>query len=473
MRFAANLTVCVLASLFTLWLCRWMKRRDPLIGLTVQVGVVLRLWGGLILFSISYLKLPMLQRLYLTDGFWELAPDARGYYWAATIAAEEGLRTVTPWSASPAFVKVLALWFRTVGISPASAVLLNVFGYLGIAAILVAALGRDGSDDARKAVRLSLLAFTFSPAFLLFGTQALKDQFFALLLAGICGAAWVGFRALRPSPGPKAVWAGVFAAAAAALCNYLIAGIRPYVAFLLILAAGGAAATFTFRRRPRQLPAYLFACTLVVALLWMSFKAGAGPYYGFYESRLLGAVGISAGGSQTPAGAILAAREGFVNAGGATNVIFRFKRHEGAGPLERAWETLAQIGVGTAVLLVPISLLKWMSLVQFDGGKGLLVVTDIDTLFIDLTLVAILLLLKRTWNPPRPNREYVLFTAGLCGVLAVLMAFVVTNYGSLFRLRLIVAALAWLLPLAVVRPGIGGPHACSPASAGAAWASRR
>ena len=92
----------------------------------VQVGVLLRLWGGLALFVISYLKLPVLRSLYLGDGFWQdLAPDARSYFWGATIAAEEGFHTVAAWSPSPAFVKVLALWMRMVGTSPASAVLLN------------------------------------------------------------------------------------------------------------------------------------------------------------------------------------------------------------------------------------------------------------------------------------------------------------------------------------------------------------
>ncbi len=473
MHVAANLTVCALVAFWVVWLCRWIKRRDPLIGTMVQLGLALRLCGGLLLFGVSYLKLPILQGLYLGDGFWDLAPDARGYYWAATIAAEEGLRTVGDWSASPAFVKVLALWMRGVGISPASAVLLNALSYLGIAAILVAPLGRDRSSNARRAVVLSLSAFTFSPGFLLFGTQALKDQFFSLLLAGICIAAWLGFRALKRSAESRDISAGALGAIATAAITYLIAGIRPYVAFLVVLAVAGVLAALTARRSLRQAPAYLLAAALVVALLWGSFKAGAGAYYGYYETRLLALVGISAGGSAEPLGAIVAAREGFMKAGGATNVVRRIAHQEGAGWLRSAWEQIAQLGLGTAVLLVPISLLRWLSIVHFEGGRGLLLVTDIDTLFIDVTLIAVVLLLKRAWNPPRPNLQYALFTVVLCVVLAALMAFVVTNYGSLFRLRLMVAALIWLLPLAIVRSRSGEPQPSEPSAGAPVGTDRR
>lgn len=462
MRFAANLSVCVLAALLIVWLCRWIRRRDTLIGTIVQIGLALRLWSGLLLFGISYLKLPILQGLYIGDGFWDLAPDARGYYWAARIAAEDGLRTVRDSSPSPVFVKALGLWMHAVGISPASAVLLNAVGYLGIAGILVAALGRDRSRSARWAVALSLFAFTFSPAFLLFGTQALKDQFLSLLLAGTCGAVWVGFTALLASTGRRGLCAGALGAIAAALLTYLVAGIRPYVAFLFVLTVTGVLAAFTLRRSLRQVPAYLLACALVVALLWVSFRAGAGPYYGYYETSLLAVAGLSTGQADPPAGEILAAREGFVNAGGATNVVPRVRRYEGAGLLRRAWERIEQLVLGTLVLLVPISLLRWLSIVQFEGGRGLLLVTDIDTLFIDVTLIAVVLLLKRAWKPPRPNLEYAVFTVILCVVLAALMGFVVTNFGSLFRLRLMVAALIWLLPLAIVRSGIADPQPSEP-----------
>jgi hypothetical protein len=77
-------------------------------------------------------------------------------------------------------------------------------------------------------------------------------------------------------------------------------------------------------------------------------------------------------------------------------------------------------------------------------------VTDLDTLFLDFTIIAVAIFMLRAWWPTRSNLAYFTFVLGLGLVLAVLMAYVVTNFGTIFRLRLIVATILWLLPLAVV-----------------------
>jgi hypothetical protein len=69
---------------------------------------------------------------------------------------------------------------------------------------------------------------------------------------------------------------------------------------------------------------------------------------------------------------------------------------------------------------------------------------------------------------------YVVFATGLTVALALPMAYVVTNFGTLFRLRLMVAAVLWCLPLALsmpratVRARAAGParSADAPPSAG-------
>jgi arylamine N-acetyltransferase len=76
-------------------------------------------------------------------------------------------------------------------------------------------------------------------------------------------------------------------------------------------------------------------------------------------------------------------------------------------------------------------------------------------LYLDVTVIAVVFLLRRAWTPQRLNLPYAAFTGGMCFVMAALMAYVVTNYGTLFRLRLMVAALLWMLPLAILR----GPEA--------------
>jgi hypothetical protein len=207
-------------------------------------------------------------------------------------------------------------------------------------------------------------------------------------------------------------------------------------------------AAFAWRKPAAQLAVHALASLLIVSVLWFSFKAGGGAYYPYYESKLLGLVGITRN-VETPLGAVLNLREGFVRSGGATNIVRRVHHRENASILRQALENAIDFAIGTAVLLLPISLLKWLSIVDFAGGRGLLLVTDLDTLFIDLSLVAVVVLLRRAWSPRRPNMPFTAFTLVLCVLLATLMAFVVTNYGSLFRLRLMVAALIWLLPLSL------------------------
>ena len=105
--------------------------------------------------------------------------------------------------------------------------------------------------------------------------------------------------------------------------------------------------------------------------------------------------------------------------------------------------------VGAAALFVPISLLEALSVVELSGGRGLLVLTDIDTLFFDLMLLLIVLVLYIRWPTARLRLSYAVFACSL-GVLTItLMAFVVTNYGTLFRLRLMAAVPIWMLALAL------------------------
>jgi hypothetical protein len=48
-----------------------------------------------------------------------------------------------------------------------------------------------------------------------------------------------------------------------------------------------------------------------------------------------------------------------------------------------------------------------------------------------------------------PNVPYVWFLASLAIVVSLLLGYIVTNFGTLFRLRLMVALPFWMLPLAV------------------------
>jgi hypothetical protein len=439
-----------LVGLCLIAVCRWIGRRDPVAGGIVQTGLALRLWAGLVVFWISYLDLPILSGLHTGGGFWLLASDARTYFSIAAGAAENGLHTVAWGSPSPAFIRLLGLWMSVLGVSPASGLLLNATAYMGIAAIIVAICSRDRSVTGQRAMRLPLFAFSFCPGLLLFSTQALKDQVFCLVLTAGCAAAWLFLTPLASGTAKSFSdrTAGGLVLMGAVI--FMVAGIRAYVALIMIGMVSLVLALFAIRRPWKLIPSRLFVSLVLLALFWIPFKSGAEAYYSYYEDQIAGVLGVKSG-KQTGFEAIAIAREGFSEAGGATNVSKRQKPlNADAGWLERAGRQAQELTVGLSLLFVPVSLLSWTSVVNMQGGRGLLGVTDIDTLFLDFTIVAIGLFMVRAWWPERANLAYFVFTLGLSLVLTVLMAYVVTNFGTIFRLRVIAIMILWLLPLAAI-----------------------
>jgi hypothetical protein len=89
--------------------------------------------------------------------------------------------------------------------------------------------------------------------------------------------------------------------------------------------------------------------------------------------------------------------------------------------------------------------------VDFSGGQGFLLVTDIDTVVQAVLLLAALAVVYRRRDALRDNRAFVTFVLVLTAGLWVSMAYVVTNYGTMFRLRPIAMLPIWLLPLATLR----------------------
>jgi hypothetical protein len=104
-------------------------------------------------------------------------------------------------------------------------------------------------------------------------------------------------------------------------------------------------------------------------------------------------------------------------------------------------------------MTVPISLAKGLGWVDFSGGRGLLFVTDVDTVLLDMSILAsvgLLILRRRSLNE---NAPYVWYVIALALITGALLSLVVTNFGTLFRLRLLMAVPIWMLPLATVHHG--------------------
>jgi hypothetical protein len=438
--------VWVVSLLCFLAAYRWTYQRSKLLAGILTIGVLGRAVLGAALLIISTLGLPVLKSLQMGSGFWTLALDARFYFDTAAAAAHTGLGTINSAAPSPAYLRALAAWLYVAGITPASAVLFNLLCYLAVAIVIIAA-GRSAVWGA-----LALVAFTIDPALVLFGTQVLKDSFCVLALAlSVAGMRiWCdGLDSSRQHP-PARTAAGVLLITASV---YVVAGIRPYVVVFMLTAL--VAAAVVSLAAPQGLPRWRIAVgyTVMILSMWGVFAVGAGAYFPYYEA-------IAESASVDPLLPLLdldQARAGFVSTGGGTALAEpsppslkgtsgpeAFDLH--AGILTRGGRLL----LGAAAFVVPITVLRAVSVVHFSGGRGLLPFTDLDTVVVDVLLLSCAFVFTRRRVPPA-MMPLVAFAIVLSLSTTVVLAYVVTNFGTLFRLRLLAFCPIWLLPALVRR----------------------
>jgi len=438
----------------------WIEGRSRFLALVAVAGVLARLTAGTTLFAISYYHWPILQSLQAGNGFWALAPDAAVYYRMAATAAEAGrlFEAVSRQSASPAYVFFLSLWLRATGLSVLSAVLFNVACYV---ASVVALVQMTRKRD-QASVALAVLAVSFSPALILCSAQVLKDTFFVFLIVLVCASSRGICRNL-PEGWTRRRFPLAGATVLAALAIGTIGGVRAYFALFawgsLALACSVVTCVSSVARRIS-----LVALALTVLMvLWGAFMVGAGPYYPFYRNLIGKALHLqvpdtaASEGSFVPGDenreAVVATlfwlRRGFVNSRGGTNL----DQPDAAGAARPSvLRELADLGIGLAATFIPISVLQAASVVQFEGGRGFLALTDIDTLFLDISLAAVaIILIRRRAELIGALPELVFFVA-LTVVCALAIAYVVTNFGTLFRLRLLIAVPLWMWPIVLGSP---------------------
>jgi hypothetical protein len=428
---------------------KWIRDRSRLLSVFFATGLIIRVLSGLALFYISRYHLPILTSLQLGDGFWTFALDGRNYYEVASQAVAHGLFTISDTAPSPLYLRVLAAWMWTCGVSPASAMLLNAVCYaIGAGAIVAVGSPRDRPSSV-TGTAVGLAAITFSPALLIFGTQPLKDPLCTTFIIVI----FVGARLWWMADGNGRSYQPIEAVAGALLVAvgiYGVSGIRAYVALFVLVSFTPAAlygAVEGLRSGSRARAALREA--LLLCLLCGAFFMGAGPYGVIYEWSVLSATTAP---SQA-IGLFDTARAGFVESGGATSLEYGRPRPPSVAG------RIGQVARGYVVLFVPISLLRAVSFVKFSGGGGLLPIIDVDTVVIDASVVTslYLFLLFARRNGISSEAVFVLlFTA----LMTASLAYVVTNYGTLFRLRLLGVAPFWILP--VVMRGAGSapwrPH---------------
>jgi hypothetical protein len=435
--------------------CAWAYRAAPVFGAIVTAGTAIRLVVGVGLVAISYYRWPILQPLQTGDGYWAIAPDARVYFQLAADAARLPPGSIIGGSPSPTYVLALSLWFRVLGATVTNGVVFNVACYVVAAMVIV----RLATDRQRQLGIIALCCVSFSPALVLTSTQVLKDAFFAMLIVVGCASAIVVLRAaghsLSAQPGRVAIGVALTAAAVAAM-----AGVRAYFALFVWLAvAGGLVAAVWTADSARRVRVAGFAASMLV-VLWCAFAVGADAYYTYYQELIARTTGINlsmrallpSGGApiSTAGGSALgerlnSLRDGFLGSGGATN----FGTRHGRGPNRTIGDITEDLATGIAATFIPIFVLRRVGVIDFDGGRGLLTITDLDTLFIDAMLVAIVIAIFRTHALTRDTAGSLIFIVALAMIALLVIAYVVTNFGTLVRLRLLFAIPAFLAPIAL------------------------
>jgi SAM-dependent methyltransferase len=475
--------------------CRWLRRRSALCAAVVVAGLLLRGAMALILFWTSYLNPSFLRNVQTGDGFWALAVDARVYYHLAYNAAHDGFDTMARGGPSPAFVKVLALWMQAVGFSPMSGAYLNLALYVLLSVMIVAVFRPAGTSRADLPCAAGLAALSFSPVLLILASQPLKDPMFVFLIGTMCVAAHEFLPPLTTSRAASrgSIARALLVSALFVAAIYVVAGIRAYYAVIAWTALALVMFLFAWRQGFARLLRYVPICVVLLTVGWWSYMYGAdldyvNPYGRFVPYRKVinaarAAITPATGRTKAPPAAaappsvltkIDGYRAGFVLTPGATNTKAskispraaaegRTANADGSAvevsgppgtpgalvPTGGIKGRLAALSVGLGLIFVPVSVLKALSIVDFSGGRGLLLITDIDTVFMDVMIVAAIAFIVRRRSAIGVRLPYLCFAAALGVAAAVLMGYIVTNFGTLFRLRLMVAAPLWLLALAL------------------------
>ena len=104
---------------------------------------------------------------------------------------------------------------------------------------------------------------------------------------------------------------------------------------------------------------------------------------------------------------------------------------------------------GLAVVFVPLSVLKVAFQLDMFQSRGSVAFADLDTLFLDATSLVVFVLLWKRRRAIGDRLPFVVFALILSMTTAMLLGYVVTNYGTLWRLRPLVAVPLWLLVVAL------------------------
>jgi hypothetical protein len=438
---------------FGLWrLCR----AQPTI---VVVGFLIRVFAAQGLFWISYLRLPFARSLQLGNGFWFFAVDGPFYLEYATKLVARGPAAILFLGdefPSRFFVQVLSLFASAFGGVASVAILLNGAAYLLTCAIVMRLRRND----------VVLAAIAFSPAAILFSLQPLKDTLFMLLIVAVF-AAFRRWEELWRAGGTRTQFLACAAAMLAVL--YALAGIRWY--FAAIVWGSSAIFCLVSALRARRRGWALATNAVLFVLLAQSVRLGALDLPPTYD-RLLNPMTAVRWRPAAAEAHIADVRYGFETTPGATTIVTGTALENPSPPPTPAptaattpppvpppapqpapQTLLSRVTTGFAAMFLPRVLAESLGIIHVGGGRGFWLFVEVDTIVFDLVLLYAIVYCTRSL---RRGQARMTATFVLCVLVFVMtaapMLYTVNNFGTLFRLRLMVYFVAALLPIMLRQP---------------------
>ena len=453
-------------GLFMLW--RRITSPGGPAAVIVTAGFLLRALGGQLAFWISYLHLPIARSLQIGNGFWFFAFDGISYYNAATDMASHGvgaILAVDKLSASPFFVQTMALLLMLFGSSTAVALLLNEAAFLGCCAVVL-----SFPSSRSRATVVALAALACAPALVLWSLQPLKDIYFLFLVAAFFAAAQKLISAIRTRR--RAAIVGWSAAMGAIV--YGITGIRWYFGVLLV-AAALPVALVAIAVSVRRASVWLWTAAVLAVLAAAFYLATPNAEHFIPTPRRVtevlkgvrGSFDSAPGASTIGAGSVvrsidssLGAHETrYLAAPSVDMAHLEAQQHSGAtrvadgatmaGTVSVPESAVARLVAGMAAMVLPHVVAERLGIVRVAGGRGLWLFAETDTIIFDAVLLLVFIELARAFRT-RPAVSPVFWMILIVTfVMAGVIAYAVSNFGTLFRHRDMILLGLILLPLTV------------------------
>lgn len=465
------------AGIGLFWLWRLAAPSERWLRYIVAAGFFIRAIVGQVLFWISWARLPIARGMQVGDGLWSFAIDAQVYGPFANQAAAHGLWAIITFSRtapSVMYIQALGLTNWLFGTVTSAGLLLNLFCYLGMIALLVR--WPFQTPAARNAAAIVIAAISLSPAFVLWSLQPLKDTFFQfLVVAFVASCAWWQRAWSMPDHTASRIGIGVLLS----VLMFALAGIRWYFAFALIIATSLFLFLTAFRTAARPIVAFSAAIVLPIVFCRL-LVAAAAPYM---PPQLIAVMAPSTTIGTIPQlpvaliGGIDSARDGFQRSGGKTAIIDAStpataepvvtvaphlppqavapRRHQPAKPTAQPTAPPApptsrtsRLFSGIAATVLPRTVGEPLGFFHIAGGREMLWFTELDTLIFDLSLLLAVTAVALRFRASLRNPM-----TWLIVVLTVLvggpLVYSITNYGTLFRLREMIYLGLLFTPLAV------------------------